>query len=152
MTINFLLKEKTDFSVCLCCHKKSQCAATQKTEVITTKVILVQSQFNCLLYLNKLCLYSISKYLHNCIHNRTYVSFFLLCYTQFLKEGFIQKRRQRLLLLFGDRISAILCHTSYFARFKEWMSQEFILFHIILVQFIIFVISSWCKIVSAARN
>ena len=75
------------------------------------------------------------------------------CYLNPWEEGSIQKIRQRSLLLFGDRIYALPCRTSYFAPERFWRrgwGRPFL--QIILVQFIIFFKSSWCKIAGAAKN
>ena len=64
-----------------------------------------------------------------------------------IEKGFIHKRRQRSSLLFGVRIDSIPCPTGYFAprwqvHRKGWIHQ---ILHFVLVQIIIFFISSLCN-------
>ena len=66
-----------------------------------------------------------------------------------IEEGFIQKRTQRSSLLFGGQnsINSFLC-TRTICRIG-WIHP---FLHIILVHFILFFMSSWCKIATVVRN
>ena len=66
----------------------------------------------------------------------------------------IQKTRQMSSCCLGDRIYSFPCRASYFALGRIWRKDGWIhpFLLIILVQFIIFFKSSYCKIASAPRN
>ena len=66
----------------------------------------------------------------------------------------IQKTRQMSSCCLGDRIYSFPCRASYFALGRIWRKDGWIhpFLLIILVQFIIFFKSSYCKIAGATRN
>ena len=96
---------------------------------------------------------------HSLIHpywplQKFFTHFWTYCSLQALiKEGFIQKTRQRSSLLFRgynlfNSLPRLLFSTRTIRR-QGWI-HHFI--HIILVQLILFCLSSWCKTASAAWN